>query len=118
MLALAGVKSHVLVGRKRDRGTRSFSVDVRDFFSLSVRAHRCRTVSSSVHRKMVSYRFSMGSIRPSMLPVFPRSFANALMLFCLSKSGFRDSGKRFVERERAKERINGGTQMDFTDERL
>ena len=60
----------------------------------------------------------MGSSRPAMLPVFPRSFANALMLFCLSKSGFRDSGKRFVERERAKERINGGTQMDFTDERL
>ena len=76
LLALAGVKSHVLVGRKRDRGTRSFSVDVRDFFSLSVRAHRCRTVSSSVHRKMVSYRF-LALICRQCCPFFWGLFANA-----------------------------------------
>ena len=41
-----------------------------------------------------------------------------LYFICLSKSGVRDSGKRFVERQRAKETINGGSQMDFTDELL
>ena len=58
LLALAGVDSLAIVGRKRDRGlTTSSSVVVRDFWSLPVRAHRCRTVSSSVHWKLVSYRF-------------------------------------------------------------
>ena len=37
---------------------------------------------------------------------------------CLSKSELRANGKRFVERQRAKETINGGSQMDFIDERL
>ena len=56
LLELAGVYSLVLVGRKRDRGkTRSTSVVVRDFCSLPLRAHYCRTVSSSVHWKLVSY---------------------------------------------------------------
>ena len=36
----------------------------------------------------------------------------------LSKTRIRDNGKRFVERERAKETINGGSQMDFIDELL
>ena len=53
-----------------------------------------------------------------MLSVFLRSFANALMLYFLGKSGVRDSGKRFVERQRAKETIDGGTLMDFIDELL
>ena len=39
-----------------------------------------------------------------------------LCFICLSKSGVRDSGKRFVERQRAKETNNGGSQMDFIDE--
>ena len=55
---LAGVDSLVLVGRKIDRGkTRSSLVVVRNCCSLSVRAQRCRTVSSSVHWKLVSYHF-------------------------------------------------------------
>ena len=49
-----------------------------------------------------------------MLPVFLRSFTNAVMLFFVSK--VRDSGKRFVERQRAKETINGGSH--FIDELL
>ena len=58
LLALAGVDSLVLVGRKIDRGkTRLSLVVVRDFCSLPVRTQHCRTVSSSVHWKMVSYRF-------------------------------------------------------------
>ena len=35
---------------------------------------------------------------------------------CLSKSGVWDNGKRFVERQRAKKTISGGSQMDFIDE--
>ena len=55
---LAGVDSLVLVRRKIDRGkTRSSLVVVRDCCSLPFRAQRCRTVSSSVHWKFVSYRF-------------------------------------------------------------
>lgn len=58
LLALAGVDSLVLVGRKIDRGKiRSSLVVVRDCCSLPVRAQCCRTVSSSVHWKLVSYRF-------------------------------------------------------------
>ena len=50
LLALAGVDSLVLVGQKQDQGkSRSFSAVVGDFCSLPVRAHRCRTVSLSVH---------------------------------------------------------------------
>ena len=57
-LALAGVDSLVLVSRKKDRGkTRSSSVVVRDFCSPPVRAHRFRTVSPTVHWKLVSDRF-------------------------------------------------------------
>ena len=55
---LAGIDSLVLVGRKIDRGkTRSSLVVVRDCCSLPVRTQRCRTVSSSVHWKLVSYHF-------------------------------------------------------------
>ena len=60
----------------------------------------------------------MGSSRPAMLPVFVRSFANALMLICLSKSAVRDSAKRFVERQGVNEKISGGSQMDCIDELL
>ena len=58
LLALAGVDSLVLVSQKKDQGkSRSFSAVVGDFCSLPVRAHRCRTASSSVHWKLVSYLF-------------------------------------------------------------
>ena len=55
-----------------------------------------------------------------MLLVFLRSFANALILYFASvnESGVRDNGKQFVERQRAKETINGGSQIDFIDELL
>ena len=52
------------------------------------------------------------------MPVFLRSIANALMLYLNGKSGARDNGKRFVERQKAKETINGGSQVDFIDELL
>ena len=61
----------------------------------------------------------MGSFRPAVLPVFLWTFANALMLYLpQEKRGQRFSGKRFIERQRAKETINGGSQMDFIDELL
>ena len=69
---------------------RSSSVVVRDFCSLTVRAHHCRTASSSVQGKFVSYRFSS---TPAILPVLLRSIANALMLYLNSKSGVRENGK-------------------------
>ena len=37
---------------------------------------------------------------------------------CLSKSELRANGKGFVERQRAKETINGGSQIYFIDELL
>ena len=37
---------------------------------------------------------------------------------CLSKSELRANGKGFVERQRAKETISGGSQMDLIDELL
>ena len=115
MQALAGVDSLVLVGRKRDRGkTKSFSVVVRDVFSPPVRAHRCRTVSSSVHWKFVSYHF-LALVPRQVCPFFLRSIANALMLYLNSKSGIRDNGKQFVEWHQAKKTINGGSQMDLIE---
>ena len=39
-----------------------------------------------------------------------------LQYFCFSKSGVRENEKRFVERRRAKETINGGPQMEFIDD--
>ena len=70
LVELAGFYSLVLVGRKRDRGkTRSSSVDLRDFCSLSLRAHCCRPVSSSVHWKLVSYRF-LALVRRQCSPFF------------------------------------------------
>ena len=70
LLALAGVNSLVLVGRKRDRGHTSLSsVVLRDVCSLPVRAQRCRTVSSSVHWKLVSYRFLV-LVRWQCCPLF------------------------------------------------
>ena len=41
-----------------------------------------------------------------------------LCFICLSKNGVRDSGKGFIERQRATEAISGGSQMDFIDELL
>ena len=79
---------------------RSSSVVVRDFCSLTVQAHHCRIVSSSVHWKFVSYRFSS---TPAILPVFLRSIANAPMLYLNSKSGVRENGKRLLsDRKRRK----------------
>ena len=66
---LVGVDSLVLVCQKKDRGkTRSSSVVVRDFCSLPVRAHRCRIVSSSVHWKLISYRFLWALVRRQCCP--------------------------------------------------
>ena len=63
-MTLAGVDSLVLRGK-----IRSSSVVVRDFCSLSVRAHRCRTVSSSAHWTLVSYRF-LALVRRQCCPFF------------------------------------------------
>ena len=93
---------------------RSSSVVVRDFCSMTVRAHHCRTVSSLE----VCFLPFLGSSTPAILPVFLRPIAIALMLYLNSKSGVRDNGKRFVERQKAKEMINGGSQVDFIDELL
>ena len=89
-----GVDSLVLVGWQRDRvKSRSSSVVVRDFCSLPLRAHRCRTVSSSAHWKLLCYRFLHSSITPAMLPVFLSSFANGLILyFELLKAGSEKMG--------------------------
>ena len=84
-LTLAGVNSLVLVCRKRDQvKTKSSSAVGQNFFSLPVRAHHCGTVSSFAHWKLVSYRFLALLSAPAMLPVFLRSFANALMLYFAS----------------------------------
>ena len=54
---------------KRDRGkSRLSSEAVRDFCSLPARVRRCRTVYSSAHWKLVSYRILWTA--PAMLPVF------------------------------------------------
>ena len=53
-----------------------------------------------------------------MLPVFLRSFVNALMFYLPQWfSGVKENGKWFVE-QRVKEIIIGGSQMDFIDELL
>ena len=114
-MTLAGVDSLVHRGK-----TRSSSVVVRGFCSLPVGAHCCRTVLDQL---IGSWFLTVSWLQytPAMLPVFLRYFANALMLalFCLNEtSGVRDNGKRVVERQREKETINGGSQMDFTDEIL
>ena len=51
-----------------------------------------------------------------MLPVFLRSAANTVMLYLRHLK--RDNGKRFVERQQAKETINGGSHSGFVDELL
>ena len=107
MLALAGVDSLVLIGQKRYRGkTRPSSVVVRVFCFLLVRAHHfiCSL-------EIGFLPFLVGTSRSAVLPVFRRSFAYMLLWV-------RDNGERFVERQRAKETINGGFQMDFIDEPL
>ena len=43
---------------------------------------------------------------------------SVIVIKLLKKSGVRDSGKRFIERQRAKETINGGSQMDFINKLL
>ena len=86
MLALAGVDFLVLVGRKRDREiSRSPSVVVRDFCSLPVRAHRCPTVSSSVHWKFVSYHF---------LTLVPWKFAHFSEVYCKCSNALFEQQKR------------------------
>ena len=113
---ITGVDSLILVGRKRDRGkTRLSFVVVRDFCSLTVRAHRCRRVSSSVHWRFVSYRF-LALVCPQCSPFFWGLLQMLQCFICLSKSGVRDNGKQFVERQRAKETINSDSQMDYVDE--
>ena len=85
-----GVDSLVLVGSQRDRGkTWPSSAAVRDFCSLPLRAHRCRTVSSSANWKLLFCRFRLQSFNtPAMLPVFLSPVANALILNCeLMKAG-------------------------------
>ena len=67
-LTLAGVNSLVLVCRKRVQGKiKSSSAVVRNFCSLPIRAHHCRTVSSFAHGKLVSYRFLDLLSAPAML---------------------------------------------------
>ena len=58
----------------------------------------------------------MRSVRPAMLPVFCGLLQMLYCFICLSKREVRDSGKRFVERQRAKGTIHGDSQMDFIDE--
>ena len=59
----------------------------------------------------------MASIRPSMLPVILRTNALIYSLFASVKARL-DGGKRFVECQRARETITGGSQIDFIDEIL
>ena len=87
---------------------------MRDFCSMTVRAHHCRTVSSSVHWKFVPYHI-LALVPRQVCPFFLRSIANALMLYLNSKSGIRDNGKQLVELQQAKETINGGSQMDLIE---
>ena len=73
LLMLAGLDLRVFVSQNRDRGkTKSSSVGVRDFCSLPVLAYRCRTLSSSVHWKLVSFRFLV-LVRRECCTVFLRS---------------------------------------------
>ena len=65
LLVLAGVESLVSSPPppKRDWGkTRSSSVVLRDFCSLPIRTHCCRTVSSSVHWKLLKKLFDSGEL--------------------------------------------------------
>ena len=120
LLALAGIDSLVLVGRKRDRGkSRSSSVVVRDFCSLPARAHRCRTVSSSVHWKLVSYRF-LALVRRHMLPVFFYVFCKCShALFASVKAGSNITGNGLLsDSERRKRSMAALMQMNFIGELL
>ena len=66
---------------------------MRDFCSLPLRAHCCRTVSSSDHWKLLCYRFLHNPNTPAVLPVFLNSFANGLNLyFELLKAGSEKTG--------------------------
>ena len=112
-----GVDSLVLVGWQRDRGkTWSSSAAVRDFFSLPLRAYRCRTVYPSANWKSLSYRFRLQSSNtPAMLPVFLRSVVNALILnFELVKAGSEITENGFLSG--SEQLLNGGSQKDFSDE--
>ena len=84
---------------------------MRDFCSLPVRAHRCRTVSLFVHWKLVSYRF-LALIRRQCCPFFWGLLQMRWCFICLSKSGLKTKRKRFVERQRAKKTIDGGSHAD------
>ena len=113
-----GVDSLVLVSWQRDRvQSRSSSVVVRDFCSLPLWAHRCRTVSSSAHWKLLCHRFLHSYNTP--VASFSEVFCKwSDSLFWITESGVRENGKLFVERQRTKESLNGGSQIDFTDELL
>ena len=108
LLALAGVDFLVLVRQKVDRGkTRSSLVVVRDFCSLPVRAQRCRTVFSSGHWKLMSYRFLV-LVRWQRCPFFSEVFckrSNALFASVKAGSEIKENGL-----------LSGSSQMDFIDE--
>ena len=88
MLALAGVDSLVLVGQKRGRGKpRSSLVVVRTCCSLPVRAQRCPKVSSSVHWKLVSYRFIWAPVGRQCCRFFEAFFKWFYALFATVKAG-------------------------------
>ena len=93
---------------------------MRDFCSLPVLAYRCQTVSSSAHWKLVFLNCFLALKCASNVAHFSEVFCKCSTnaLFCLRESGVRDNGKPFVEWLRAKETMNGGSQMYFTAELL
>ena len=78
-MALAGVDSRVLVGQKETEVKLRRPLEFCGSFALY--PSKLTAVEQFLHWKLVSNRFFMGSSRPAMLPVFPRSFANAVMLY-------------------------------------
>ena len=118
LFALAGVDSLFLVVQKRDRGKttcKSSSVAVRHFYSVLVRIRRFRTVSLCfLEIILLSYGLAGNVIR---LPEVFSKCPNTLFASVIER-GVRDNEKGFVERRRAKETINGRSQMDFTHEIL
>ena len=99
--------------------TRSSSVDVWNFCFLPVRAQRCWTVSSSVHWKLVSYRFLWALVRQQYCPVFWGLLQMLECFICLSISGARDnrngllSGMRSERRKRSVAALRWIPLMNF-----
>ena len=73
-LALAGVDSLVLLGRKRDRGKTRLSYVVVQTFLLSARPNSPLSNSFFICSLKVGYLPFLGSSTPAMLPVFLRFF--------------------------------------------